>query len=100
MEIEFTGSPMEGNFVRQFQFFSRYCTSVPVFYTTSILRFCLARLRKHPQPWNKMLRRNITESILHKRVFIMAMWPKICAKLSKVAKLTVESGRAFNSFLK
>ena len=32
-------------------------------------------------------------------MFITALWPKKCAKLSKGGKLTVKSGRAFSSFL-
>ena len=34
------------------------------------------------------------------KVFIIAVWPKKCAILSKGGKRTVKSGRAFSSFLK
>ena len=33
------------------------------------------------------------------KVFIIAVWPKKCTKLSKGGKLKVKSGRTFGSFL-
>ena len=36
----------------------------------------------------------------HLKVFITAVCPKKCAKLSEGGKLTVKSGRAFSNFLK
>ena len=36
----------------------------------------------------------------HLKVFIIAVWPKKCAKLSKGVKLTVKTGGAVSSFLK
>ena len=89
-------SPMDGNFVRQFQSSSRSCMSVPVF-------SCLVRLRKHPQPWKKC-----TEEILMDQIyvfeclkgFIIVVWPKNCPKLSKDGKLTVKEERPLSSFLK
>ena len=95
--------PTGVNFVRQFQSSSRSCTSVPVPYTTLISKFCLVRLRKHSQPWKKcsgeilLVQFYIKE---HLKEFIIAVWSKKCAKLSKGSKLTAESGRAFGSFLK
>ena len=84
--------PMEGNFGRQFQPSSRSCTSVPVLHTTLIFSFCMARLRKHSQPWKKC-----TDEVLLDQFdifeclkgFVIAGWPKNCPKLSKDGKLTV-----------
>ena len=81
----------------------KFCTSVPVLYTTLIFSFTLVRLRKHSQTWKKC-----SDEILlgqfyinkHLKVFITAVWPNKCAKLSKGGKLTVKSGRAFSNFLK
>ena len=90
--------PMEGNFVCQFQSSSRSCTSVPFLYTTLIVSFCLA------QPWKKCADEILLDQFYIfdclKR-FVIAVWPKNCAKLSKEnCKLTVKIGRAFSSFLK
>ena len=95
--------PIEGNFVRQFQFSSWSCTTVAVFYTTLILSFCSVRRRNHSQPWKKCLDEMLLDQLYineYLKVFIIAVWPKICAKLSKGGTITVKSGREFSSFLK
>ena len=96
-------SPMEVNFVRQFQSSLRSCTSVPILNMTLIFSFCFVWLRKHSQP-----RKNCSDEILldqfyifeYLRAFIIAMRPKKYTKLSKDGKLTVKRRRALGSSLK
>ena len=76
--------PTEENFVHPFQSSSRSCTSAPVPYTTLIFSFCLFRLRKRSQPWKVCSDEILLDQFYineHSKVFIVAVWPKKCAKL-------------------
>ena len=84
--------PMEGNFL-----------SVPVLYMTLIFSFCLVQLQKHSQPWKKYSDKILLDQFYiseYLKRFIMAMWPKKCAKLSKDGKFTVKRGCALDGLLK
>ena len=89
--------PIEVDFVRQFRSCSRSCTSVPVVYTILIFSLCLARLRKHSQPWKKCSDEILLDQFYifeYFKRFIIAMWPKHRPKLSKNGKLRVKRGCA------
>ena len=81
----------------------KFCTSFPVPCSTLIFSFCLVQLPKHSQPWKKCSDEILLDQYYineYLKVFIIAVWPKMFAKLSEGGKLTVKSGRTFTSFLK
>ena len=77
--------PMEGNFVSQFQSSSRFCTSVSVLYTTSVISFCLVRLQNIPNYGKSVQDKILLDQfyiIEYSKEFKDAVWRKKCVKLS------------------
>ena len=73
--------PIEGNFVRQFQSFTRLQSSVFVW-------FGFESIHNHGKKCSDDILLDQFYINGYFKVFIIAVWPKKCAKLSKGGKLT------------
>ena len=82
------------------------CTSVPVPRTTLIFShrrfrwFSFKSIHNHEKEWSDEI--SLDQFYINKylKVFIIAVCPKKCGKLSKGGKQTVKSERTFRSFLR